>query len=159
MPKVNWIKLISSILLCQAAEIIGSIFTFSSIPTWYRSLVKPIFSPPNYLFGPVWIILYTLMGISLYLIWQKGLKRKEIKEAITLFLIQLVFNSLWSIIFFGLRNIQLALVEILILLLLIIAVTVKFYRIDKRAAYLLLPYLLWTIFASVLNYSLWTLNS
>lgn len=158
MSKVNLIKLATSILICQAAGAIGAFFTISAIPVWYQSLVKPTFNPPNYLFGPVWTILYTLMGISLYLIWQKGLKKKEVKEAITLFLIQLILNILWSIVFFGMKNIGLALVEIVILLMLIVRVIMKFYKIDKWAAYLLLPYLFWTSFATILNYSLWTLN-
>lgn len=156
--KIEWTKLIFSILICQSAGIVGSVFTFSAIPTWYSTLIKPSFGPPNYLFGPVWTILYMLMGISLYLIWQKGLKKKEVKKAIVLFLVHLIFNTGWSIIFFGLKNIALALAEIIVLLVLIIAIIMKFYRIDKTAAYLLIPYLIWVSFATYLNYYLWILN-
>lgn len=158
VKKVNWPKLIFAIFLCQAAGIIGSLFTFSAIPTWYASLIKPSFNPPSWIFGPVWIVLYTLMGISLYFIISKDLKKKEVKKAISLFVWQLIANSLWSIIFFGMKNISLALIEITVLLILVLATTVKFYRINKIAAYLLIPYLLWGGFASLLTYSLWILN-
>lgn len=151
MKKVNWPKLIFAIILCQAAGIVGSLFTFSAIPTWYASLVKPSFNPPSWLFGPVWTVLYTLMGISLYLVWKN-------KSAVKLFILQLVANSLWSIIFFGMKNIQLALIEIIVLLILVLATIKKFYRINKIAAYLLIPYLFWGGFASLLTYSLWILN-
>lgn len=158
MKKVNWPKLIFAIVLCQVAGIIGSLFTFSAIPTWYASLVKPSFNPPSWIFGPVWTILYILMGISFYLILLKNLKKKEIKIAVNLFVWQLIANSLWSIIFFGMKNIQLALIEIVVLLVLIFTTIKKFYKINKVAAYLLIPYLLWTGFATFLTYSIWILN-
>lgn len=155
MKKINYPALIFSILLCEAAGFIGSIFTVSAIPTWYASLVKPSFSPPNYLFAPVWITLYFLMGISLYLIWQKG---KKTLGLVKLFLIHLVLNSLWSFIFFGLKNPGLAFGEILLLWGIILVLALKFYRVNKISAYLLLPYQLWVSFATILNLSIWLLN-
>ena len=149
--KISWIRLIFSVAICFAAGAVGSIFTTPAIPTWYAGLVKPAFAPPNYVFAPVWTTLYFLMGISLYLIWQK-------KEAKNLFLIHLVFNTAWSIIFFGFKNIPLALVNIIILWLLIAAMIVKFYKINKVASYLLVPYLAWVTVATYLNYSLFLLN-
>ncbi len=155
MKKTNYLLLIFSIILCELAGVIGSIFTFSAIPTWYAFLVKPSFSPPNYLFGPVRIILYLLIGISLYLIWKKG---KKALGLVKLFLIHLVFNSVWSIIFFGLKNPGLAFAEILILWGIILVLAFKFYKVNKIAAYLLIPYQLWVSFATILNLSIWLLN-
>ena len=151
MKKVVWPKLIFAIVICQAAGIIGSFFTLAAIPTWYAALTKPSFNPPSWVFGPVWTILYTLMGISLYLVWKN-------KSAVKLFVWQLIANSLWSIIFFGMKNIQLALIEIIILLVLVLATIIKFYNINKVAAYLLIPYFLWGSFATLLTYSIWILN-
>ena len=151
MKKVVWPKLIFAIVICQAAGIIGSFFTLAAMPTWYAALTKPSFNPPSWVFGPVWTILYTLMGISLYLVWKN-------KSAVKLFVWQLIANSLWSIIFFGMKNIPLALIEIIILLVLIFATIMKFYKINKAAAYLLIPYFLWGSFATFLTYSIWILN-
>lgn len=156
--KINWGKLIGSIVICQGAGLIGSVFTFSEIPTWYATLTKPSFNPPSWIFGPVWITLYTLMAIALYLIWQKGIGRGEVRRAVVLFGIQLVLNSLWSIIFFGVKDLFLALLEILVLLGFILAAMAQFYRIDKKAGYLLLPYLAWSSFATYLTFSIWVLN-
>src|SRR3989344_1960810 len=123
------LKALAFVLVSEAAGIIGSIFTISSIPTWYPTLNKPPFSPPNYLFGPVWTLLYALMGIAAFLVWEKGLKKKEVKKGLTLFFIQLVLNSLWSIIFFGFQNPTLALFEIIILWTFILKTTLVFYKI------------------------------
>ncbi|MDW8114658.1 MAG: TspO/MBR family protein, partial [candidate division WOR-3 bacterium] len=109
------LKLLISILICQGAGILGSIFTTPSIPTWYRQLIKPPFTPPNWLFAPAWTLLFLLMGISLYLVWEKGLKDKEVKKALLIFLIQLVLNILWSFIFFTLKSLLFAFIEIVIL--------------------------------------------
>ena len=151
-------KLFASVIVCQLAGVVGSVFTFPSIASWYKFLEKPFFSPPNWIFGPVWTILYTLMGIALFLVWRKGLADKAVKGAVVIFLVHLAANSLWSVIFFGLHNLLLAFLEILILWLLIVIVTAKFYKINKTAAYLLVPYILWVSFASVLNFSVWWLN-
>lgn len=156
MRKVDWLKLLAFIGFCQAAGAIGSIFTTSSIPSWYAFLAKPFFNPPTWVFAPAWIILYSLMGVSLYLVWVS--KSKLRKEAVKIFVLQLILNSAWSIIFFGLKLPGVAFVEIIILWLLILATIVKFYKINKLSAYLLIPYILWTSFASLLNYSIWVLN-
>ena len=145
-------QVIGFILLCQAAGTIGSIFTFSAIPNWYAYLNKPFFNPPNWIFGPVWTTLYTLMGISVYLVWKK---RKGIPFW---FWVQLVLNALWSILFFGLQNPILAFVGVIFLWLSIFLTITSFYRIHKTAAYLLVPYLLWVTFASLLNASIALLN-
>src|SRR3990167_6257706 len=113
-------KLIISITLCEFAGILGTPFTMAAIPAWYVFLNKPSFAPPNWLFGPTWTTLYLLMGISFYLIWKQGLKKKKIKIAAYYFLGQLFFNFTWSIAFFGLRSPLLGLINILILLALII---------------------------------------
>lgn len=154
----KFLSVIFAILVCQLAGLIGSIFTFSAIPTWYVFLNKPSFSPPNWIFGPVWTLLYTLMGIAAYIIWKRGAKNKTVRGALALFGFHLILNSLWSIIFFGAHALFPAFVEILILWSTIIILILKFYRIEKTAAYLLLPYLAWVSFASVLNFSVWFLN-
>jgi len=154
----NWKKLLISILICQFAGVVGSLFTTPAIKNWYVFLIKPTFAPPNWLFGPVWVTLYAMMGISLYLVWIKGLEKKEVKKAFNLFLVHLIFNAFWSIIFFGLRSILGGLIEISILVILVLIIINKFYKIDKVASYLLIPYLLWGIFATFLNYNILILN-
>lgn len=154
--KINLPKLIISITLPLAVGGLGSFFTISSIPTWYATLNKPSFAPPNYVFGPVWTTLYILMGISLYLLWV--VKKKGKDEAIKLFFIQLVLNFLWSIIFFGMHNIALAFVEIIALWIFIFLTIRHSLLISKPAAYLLYPYIIWVTIASILNLSLFILN-
>lgn len=151
-------KLLISIALCEFAGIIGSFFTFSSVSTWFPTLTKPVFSPPNWLFGPVWTILYLLMGIALYLVWKRGLGDYHVKFAFWFFIVHLVVNSLWSFVFFGANNITGAFVVILILLGMIIWSMKLFWPINRLAAYLLIPYLTWVSFASVLNYYLMAVN-
>lgn len=160
---MNYKRIIISLALPQMAGLVGSVFTSPAIPGWYANLVKPSFSPPNWLFGPVWIVLYILMGISAYLVWSAYAKssagrRRELKTALLLFWVHLIFNAVWPIIFFGLQNPGLAFVNIIIIWLLIVALMIKFWKIDSRASYLLMPYLLWVSFASVLNYFIWYLN-
>jgi translocator protein len=155
MP-INILKLLISIGICLGAAILGSFFTISSIPTWYAALNKPFFSPPNWIFGPVWTTLYILMGISLYLVWISKIKSKQ--KAINLFLIQLGLNALWSIIFFGMKNPILALVDIIALWITIFLTIKTFYTISKLAANLLVPYILWVSFASLLNLMIVVLN-
>jgi len=142
----------------QLAGVIGSFFTAPAIPAWYSTLTKPNFSPPNWLFAPVWLSLYLLMGISAYLIWQKTAEQEKAKSALKLFWSHLIFNALWSIIFFGLQNPGLAFLNIIILWILIVILIVKFWKISSWAAYLLIPYLIWVSFASILNYYIWYLN-
>ena len=179
--KNNIIKLVVSILICEMAGVAGSFFTAPAIEAWYVKLEKPFFSPPNWIFAPVWTILYLLMGISLFLVWKKnwgiiipageperkswnpistklwrGSWREE--NAILIFALQLVLNILWSVIFFGLKSPSIAFVEILMLWFAILYTIVNFYRISKPAAYLLIPYILWISFASILNFFVWWLN-
>ena len=154
----NITKLIISIVICQLAGVIGSFFTMDAIPVWYDTLAKPSFNPPSSVFGPVWIFLYLLMGISLFLVWKEDLKNKHVKTAFMIFMIQLVFNSAWSIVFFGMRSTAGGLVVIIILWILILITTLKFMKISKTAGMLLVPYLLWVTFAAILNYSIFTLN-
>jgi translocator protein len=154
----NSLKLPASILACFLVGGIGTIFTSSAIPTWYAHLIKPSFSPPNWLFGPVWTLLYLLMGISLYLIWKKEVKSQKVREAIKIFAIQLVLNALWSPIFFGAKNLLLALVVIILMWVFILKTILVFGKIDKTASYLLYPYIVWVSFASILNFSVWILN-
>ncbi len=151
-------SLILAILICQAAGLIGSIFTAPAIPAWYAGLAKPSFSPPNWLFAPVWLILYTLMGVAAYLIWEKGIGKKKVKTALTIFTIQLVLNSFWSIIFFGWRLPQYAFLEIIVLWFFILLTLLNFYKISRTAGLLLVPYLFWVSFAALLNYSIFKLN-
>jgi tryptophan-rich sensory protein len=152
-------KLIISILLCQGAGFVGSLFTGPALPTWYAFLEKPSFTPPAWLFGPVWFILYTLMGGAAYLVWHNGLEHRNGRIALFVFVIQLVLNAVWSFIFFGLSSLLFGFIEILLLLLAIILTIYLFYGISKVAGVLLVPYFLWTSFAALLNFSLWKLNS
>lgn len=150
MPK-NIPLLVLSIGLCLGAGVLGSFFTFSAIPDWYAALNKPSFSPPNWIFGPVWTTLYIMMGISLYLVWQK-------KKVPLVFWAQLFLNAIWSIIFFGMKNPGLALIDIIALWITIVLTIKSFSKISKPAGYLLIPYLLWVSFAAILNLSIVLLN-
>lgn len=154
----NFFKLVITIIVSQLAGVIGSVFTVSSIPNWYAVLQKPSFSPPNWIFGPVWVTLYLLMGVAAFLVWRHGFERREVRRALAIFGGQLVLNTLWSIIFFGLRNPFWAFVEIIVLWLAILVMIFAFYKISRPAAYLLLQYILWVSFAGYLNYSIWILN-
>jgi len=149
-------KLIAAILICELAGAIGSVFTLQSIPTWYAALIKPGFSPPNWVFGPVWILLYALMGVAAYWIYISDDKRS--KPALSIFGLQLVLNVLWSVVFFGLRSPLYGLMVIVLLWLSILATIVKFHEIDKRAGLILIPYILWVSFALILNLFVWRLN-
>ena len=154
----NTFKLIIAIVVCELAGIIGSVFTTPSIASWYSTLIKPALNPPSWVFGPVWTTLFVLMGISVFLIWKKGLDRKDVKIALIVFIGQLVLNTLWSIIFFGLHSPGGALIEIVFLWLAILTTIVAFKKISKPAMWLLLPYILWVSFAMYLNFAIWTLN-
>ncbi len=155
---VDILRLIASILVCQFAGFIGSIFTTPAIPTWYESLRKPFFNPPNWIFGPVWVTLYLLMGISLFLVWRRREDSLQTKGFI-LFFIQLILNAFWSVAFFGFKSPFLGLVIIVFLWVAILFTIQHFYKISKPAAILLYPYMVWVSFAMVLNFSLWILNT
>jgi translocator protein len=152
------IKLAISILASFAAAGIGSLFTFKAIPTWYRGLKKPPYTPPNWAFGPVWTTLYILMGISVFLTWQKGFSTNEATLAFTLFWIQLLFNVLWSIIFFGMKSKGVGVITIIVLWLLILATIIASFRVSVWAGALLIPYIIWVSIASYLNIGVWLLN-
>lgn len=156
MLNINYKKLIASIIICLTCGIIGSLFTSASVNSWYLNINKPSFNPPNWIFGPVWTGLFILMGISLYLIWQKGINKNN--PALIIFSIQYVLNIAWSFFFFYLQNPLAGLIEIIILWIFIILTIYYFYLISKTAAYLLLPYLIWVSFASILNFMLYYLN-
>lgn len=152
------LKLAASLAVCLAAGFIGSVFTFAAIPTWYAGLNKPAFNPPGWLFGPVWTILYILMGIAAYLIWRKGLQHNEVKIALAVFIVQLALNVAWSIIFFNFHSPLLAFVDIILLWLAIIMTLIYFFSLSLFAGWLMVPYILWVSFAAFLNFTIWRLN-
>ncbi len=150
--------LIGSIILCNLAGLLGTLVTVTGPGSWYDMLVKPSFNPPSWVFGPVWTILYILMGISLYLVlmaWRRG---SDTRIPLVLFGIQLALNALWSFLFFGLQSPAAGLAGIIVLWIFIGATIVTFFRISRPAALLLLPYFAWVSFASILNYAIFTLN-
>ncbi|MGB9748714.1 MAG: TspO/MBR family protein [Candidatus Woesearchaeota archaeon] len=161
-PRVARIaRFIISILIPLIIGFLGSIFTSKSVNSWYLALNKPFFNPPNWLFAPVWIILFVLIGISFYFAWDKNFGgNKKIRKAVclTVYSLQLFFNFLWSLLFFGLKNPLFAFAEIIFLWFLIIANIFVFYKVSKISAYLLVPYLLWVSFASLLNCYITILN-
>ena len=156
--KINDIlKLVASVILCQIAGFLGSLFTTTAIPTWYKTLNKPFFTPPNWIFSPVWISLFILMGISLFFVWRmQGHPRLRI--ALLFFFVQLILNVLWSVAFFGLRSPLLGLIDIILLWIAILFTILNFLKVSKFAGVLLPPYFLWVSFAAVLNFFLWVLN-
>jgi translocator protein len=152
----NNLKFIIAVITPLSIGAVAGIFTSSAINGWYSTLAKPSFNPPNYLFGPVWTALYLLMGIACYLVWKSNHSNK--KQALQIYAVQLLLNFLWSFLFFYFKNPALAFIDI-ILMLIAIAICIKyFYPINKIAAWLLAPYLLWVAFATVLNFSIWQLN-
>lgn len=157
MNKSLIFKFLVSIVLPVVVGAIGGLFTADAVPDWFNSLNKPWFSPPNWLFGPVWTALYLLMGISLYIIWkQPGSKARN--TAILVFMLQLVLNFGWTFLFFYFQQIGYALVEIIVLWISILIMIVLFYRIKPIAAYINIPYLLWVSFASLLTAAYYSLN-
>jgi translocator protein len=152
------LRMLLFVLVCLLAGFIGSVFTTPSIPGWYAGLTKPSFNPPNWVFAPVWTTLYVLMGLAAFLVYEKGPKRSEVRKALAVFAVQLVLNALWSIVFFGAHMILGAAILIVALWALIAASIWLFSRISRAAAYLLVPYILWVSFATVLNISLYILN-
>lgn len=157
MKRSNGIKLISSIALCVLLGSVGGLVTVNEIPTWYATLNKPSFNPPNWLFGPVWTTLYVLMGISVYLIWKQPVS-KERNKALQVFILQFILNFCWSFIFFGLHATGWALIEMIALSVLILLTILHFAKHSKLAAWLLVPYLAWVSFALLLNAAIWKLN-
>jgi len=150
-------KLLASMIICELAGAMGSVFTISQINGWYAGLVKPSFNPPNWIFAPIWTALFILMGIALYLVWT-GKKEISKKKAVQIFAVQLVLNVLWSLVFFGLHSPVMGFLIIVPLWIAIFLTIKEFYKISKVASYLLVPYILWVSFASVLNAFIWFLN-
>ena len=153
---MNLTLLLICIVICELAGAMGSIFNFKSLPSWYKKLKKPSINPPNWIFGPVWTLLFALMGISLYLFIMAGASMNS--PAGLLFILQFLLNIAWSGIFFYLRKPGYAFIEIFFLWISILATILLFYPISKTASLLFLPYLLWVSFASILNFLVWKLN-
>jgi benzodiazapine receptor len=157
---MNKITRISAVVLtCLAVGYFSGMVTRSAIVAWYPTLIKPSFNPPNWIFAPVWSMLYTMMGVAAGLVWNCIESEKElVKKALIIFAIQLALNALWSFLFFGLKNPMLAGIEIIILWLMIYETYIQFSKINKISGYLFIPYLLWVSFAAMLNGSIWWLN-
>lgn len=151
----KYLPLLLSLVIPFSFAFLGSAVTTPSIDSWYPMLNKPSFNPPSWIFGPVWTLLFFLMGISSYLVWKK---QKKIKTPLKIYGVQLILNFLWSYLFFGLHRPDLALFEIIILWIFILLTIKIFYKVDKLAAYLLIPYIFWVGFAVFLNYSIVSLN-
>lgn len=149
--------LIFSVLISQIAGVIGAVLNFSSL-AWYQKLDKPFFTPPDWVFGPAWILLFSLIGVSFYLILISEVKKEYKMTAIAIFFLQWFLNIFWSFMFFTLRNPLYGLLEISALLASIIVMISIFWKINKASAYLLVPYLLWVSFALILNFSIWRMN-
>ena len=144
-------------LACLLAAGLGSLFTMVSLGSWYATLVKPSWNPPSWLFGPVWTVLYALMGVTGWLVWRRG--GPAIRPALQWFAVQLVLNVGWSAVFFGLQMPGLAFAEILVLWAAIAATLRSSWQVSRPAGILLVPYLLWVSFAVMLNFAIWRLNA
>lgn len=152
-------KIAIALVVCLMVGYSASMVTRPSVETWYPTIIKPVFNPPNWIFMPVWTLLYVLMAVAAGLVWDKIKEQNaEVKKALGFFLVQLILNAVWSYLFFGLKNPMLALIEIVILLLMIYETYLKFLKINKTAGYLLIPYMAWVSFAAILNASIWWLN-
>jgi len=151
-------RLVVSIVIVFLAGAVGTVYTLKEITGWYAFLPKPSWTPPNWAFGPIWSILYILMGISLFLVWREGLGKKNVQIGVLVFAVQLAINVIWSLVFFGTHNIFGGLVLVLILWISILINIIVFYRISKPAGLILIPYLIWVSIASYLNYSVFLLN-
>ena len=160
--KVHSLRSPVLLILCIAipllAGVVGSFSTISSIPTWYAGLIKPMLTPPNWLFGPVWTTLYILMGIALYLVVREGTEKKPVQLGIIVFAAQLIVNVLWSLVFFGLQSPLLGLITILVLIALVLATIYFFYQVSRTAAAFLVPYIAWVCIATYLNAMVLVLN-
>ncbi|WP_041632775.1 TspO/MBR family protein [Maribacter sp. HTCC2170] len=156
--KKKLVKIVISVSVCLVIGFLSSFATQSSVNDWFFTLNKPSFNPPNWIFAPVWTILYILMGISAGIVWAKGFHHLWVKTALYHFVFQLLLNASWSMVFFGLKEPFWALMVILCLLILL-CLTFRWFKIvSQTAAWLLLPYILWVCFATILNYKIWELN-
>ncbi|MBN1366780.1 MAG: tryptophan-rich sensory protein [Dehalococcoidales bacterium] len=152
------IRLLISILVCLVAAATGSLSTIKAVQKWYPGLRKPRFTPPNWVFGPVWFVLYVLMAVSVFFVWQKGIAANEVLIAFVLFWIQLAVNAAWSFVFFGLKSKGGGIITIIILWLLILATIIASLKVSVLAGYLLIPYIVWVSIATYLNIGVWLLN-
>lgn len=157
MKRIDIIKLVTAIVLTVVLGAVGGLVTAAEIPAWYAGLNKPSFNPPNWLFGPVWTMLYLLMGISCFLIWKLPVTAQR-NKALGLFIIQFVLNFCWSFIFFGMHELGWALIEMGVLWIAILLTIIHFAKLSKTAAWLLVPYIAWVSFAFILNAAIWKLN-
>ena len=151
-------KLIIAILICESTGIISGLIANTNRNPWFDTLNKPSWNPPSFLFAPVWTTLYLLMGISLWLIWKSNTPAPQKINLIILFSSQLFLNFWWSIIFFKFHSPALALLNIILMLILILLTIINFSKFSKAAAWLLVPYIAWVSFATILNYTIWVLN-
>jgi tryptophan-rich sensory protein len=158
MVKSRWLKLIAALILPQAAGAIGGFFSAANVPTWYQTLLKPSFTPPGWIFGPVWEMLYLMMGGAFFFILISQQNKDKVRFAAGLFCFHLLINTLWSVLFFGLHNPLLAFIDIVVLWLMVTALAFAFWRISRVAGALMVPYWFWVSFAGVLNYSIWRMN-
>ncbi|OLY93361.1 TspO and MBR related proteins [Cnuella takakiae] len=155
----NWVKLLISLALPQIAGISGALFTVTGEGSWYRQINRPSWNPPGWVFGPVWTLLYILMGIAFYLVWKNNSADRLKKPAMTFWIIQLVLNFFWTLIFFGAHETGWATLEIIVLWIFILLTILAFFRINKTAGWLMVPYLLWVSFATALTATIWQMNS
>jgi tryptophan-rich sensory protein len=159
MKLVNIVKLVVSCAVPLLVGLMGSLFmTADTLGNWYANLHKPVFNPPSWVFGPVWTTLYIMMGIPAYLVWRKGLDSKVVRIALVCFIVQLFLNAIWTPLFFGLHSPLAGLIDIILLLSAIDLTVILFLRISKAAALLLVPYVMWVLFATILNASIYLLN-
>lgn len=153
------LTLLITVLAVEIVGAAGGIFTVQGLGSWYDSLQRPAIAPPNWVFAPVWTMLFALIGVSLWLVWRHAASEPgAVRFAVAVFVVHFVFNLSWSAAFFGLQNIGLGLAVILVLWGLIVVTIWAFNQVDRRAALLLIPYLLWVSFATYLNYQIWALN-
>lgn len=152
------LSFIVAVLIPEAVGALSGWATRSGVRTWYVDLEKPAFTPPSWVFAPAWITLYFLMGVASWLVWRQGADRPEVRAALGLYAAQLVLNGLWSLLFFGARRPGIALVEIVVLFVLIVATTWRFFPLSRAAGWLMVPYAAWVAFATALNAGIWWMN-
>ena len=155
--KAAW-PYVAGILLCEGVGVVAAVATQSSVETWYPTLAKPFFTPPDWLFAPVWIALYAMMGVAAALVWREGLGARGVQVALALFAAQLALNGAWSLVFFGARSITGGLVVIVLLWIALAATMRAFFPLRPAAGWLLVPYLAWVTYALALNAAIWRLN-
>lgn len=158
MNMSSYIRVGIAFFSCFSAGIIGSLFVSSAADSWYAGIAKPFFNPPSWVFGPVWTALYVLMAIALLIIWARDPNAKEMRGWVPLFFAHLLLNAAWTIFFFGFHAVFVAMLDIILLLVSVFLLTIGAWEIDRRASILLMPYLLWVLYATILTISIWVLN-